>query len=125
MGLMPIIMVSPLWGLLLFYYLPAGDALIYYIVILMIAAYCHYLMMWSMHATPRTGLDAMIGEKARAIRDIDPEGKVELRGEIWSAVSANGRIPAGEPVRIVAARKLILTVSRLEGPDAAEQGVGP
>lgn len=125
MGLMPIIMVSPLWGLLLFYSLPVGHALFYYLVLLMIAAYFHYIMMWSMHAKPRTGLDAMIGEKASVIRDIDPEGKVELHGELWTAISANGKIPAGETVKIVAARRLILTVSRLDGQDAAGQGVRP
>lgn len=114
MILMPIIMVSPLWGLVLFYTLSVGTAIPIYAGLLLIAAYCHFLMMWSMRAKPKTGLDAMIGKDATVIEDIDPEGRVAFRGEIWTATAADETIVTGKRVKIVAAKDLVLTVSVLD-----------
>jgi hypothetical protein len=38
-------------------------------------------MVWSMRAKAKTGIHAMIGKNALVIRDIDPEGNVDIRGE--------------------------------------------
>ena len=48
----------------------------------------------------------------------DPEGRVALRGEIWTATASNETITTGNRVKIVAAKDLALTVSGLGELDA-------
>jgi membrane-bound ClpP family serine protease len=110
MILMAIVMVAPLLALPLFYYFPVGIALPIYILIVAASVYCDFIMFWSMRAKARSGMKAMIGERALAIEDIAPEGKVEVWGEIWTAVAANKPIPVGRKVKILDARGLVLIV---------------
>jgi membrane-bound ClpP family serine protease len=113
MILMPIIMVSPLAALVLFYYLPFGNALLYYIPILIVAGFCHYFMMKSMRAKAETGLEAMIGGEAIVIKSIDQEGKIRFKGEIWTATAQGKKIAEGERVRILGAEGLVLVVEQI------------
>ena len=114
MILMPLIMVSPFLALLLFYYFPLETALQIYIPILIVAGFCYLVMFKSMRDKSKTGLPAMIGAEAMVIENIDPEGKVEVRGEIWDATARGKRIVEGERVRILRARGLVLIVERLD-----------
>jgi len=54
---------------------------------------------------PVTGKSGMIGAIGNARSDLDPDGKVFIKGEYWDARSLEGRIHSGEPV----------VVERLEG----------
>lgn len=53
---------------------------------------------------PQSGLEAMIGERGRAVTAIDPahDGKVFVHGEYWAA-SAPHAVPEGATVRVEAA----------------------
>ena len=65
---------------------------------------------------PETGKEEMVGEVGRVVEDLDPEGLVKVRGELWRAVSKDGsRIKVGEKVRVVEVRGLTLVVERAEG----------
>jgi membrane-bound serine protease (ClpP class) len=63
---------------------------------------------------PVTGAEGMIGELARAITSIDAGGvgRVQTQGEIWTA-TAPTPVTAGETVRVVGIKGLLLTVERL------------
>jgi membrane-bound ClpP family serine protease len=113
MILMPVIMVSPILALLLFHFLPLSTALPIYVVILVIAAFCYVVMFQSMRAEAKTGLKAMIGREAVVIEDIDPEGKVKIKDELWAATAGGKKIAAGEKVRIVNIQGLVLIVECL------------
>ncbi len=113
MHLMALLMVAPILALLLFYYLPLGTALPIYILILIVSVFCNIIMVWAMRARAKTGVNAMIGKKALVIRDIDPEGKVEIRGEIWMATGGNKKIAAGNTVKILRVKGLVLIVEAL------------
>jgi len=113
MILMPIIMLSPVWAVGLFYFFPLSTALPLYIVILIVAAYCNIVMFWSMRAKPKRGIEVMIGKGALVIEDIDPEGKIETTGEIWAARAGGKRITAGKAVKILKANGLVLVVEAL------------
>lgn len=117
MILMPIVMVSPLAGLLLFYYLPFETALKIYILILVVAAYCYVVMFKSMRAKAKTGMEAMMGQEALVIEDIDPEGKVLFKNEIWKATVRGKKIPEGKKVRILDVKGLVLRVEELHEED--------
>lgn len=56
-----------------------------------------------------TGAEAMIGQEAEVVRDIDPEGEVFILGEYWKAKS-DKRIPKGAKVKIVKMEGLKLIV---------------
>jgi membrane-bound serine protease (ClpP class) len=55
------------------------------------------------------GMDGMVGQIAEAVTDLEPEGRVLVRGEYWNAV-ARTPVPRGGRVRIVGARGLLLEV---------------
>jgi membrane-bound ClpP family serine protease len=110
---MPIVMVAPILALPLFYYFPLGTALPIYIVLLITSVYCNIIMVWSMRTKAKSGVAAMIGRTALVIEDIDPEGKVEVWGEIWTATASNKRIPARKEVKILDAKGLVLIVDAI------------
>jgi membrane-bound serine protease (ClpP class) len=52
---------------------------------------------------PTTGMEGLIDQIGRVMRDIDPVGTVRVVGEIWQAESADGKaILSGESVEVVA-----------------------
>jgi len=47
-----------------------------------------------------SGIESLIGARGLAIKDIDPEGYVNVRGERWKAATAGVSIPAGVEVEV-------------------------
>jgi membrane-bound serine protease (ClpP class) len=66
-------------------------------------------------ARPRTGTTGLIDEIGVVKKDLEPEGKVFVHGELWNAV-ARDRIPAGTRVRVIGVQNLVLEVEALEAP---------
>ena len=67
-----------------------------------------------------TGREGLVGEIARVVEDLDPEGKVFLHGESWSARS-DAPVSKGGRVRVVMVEGLELRVAPVEnGPAAGE-----
>jgi membrane protein implicated in regulation of membrane protease activity len=60
---------------------------------------------------PKTGAEAMIGEKAEVVAACRPVGNVRVRGELWQARCDEGA-DAGERVRIERLEGLTLVVAR-------------
>lgn len=56
-----------------------------------------------------TGVEGMIGDRAIVVEPCRPEGTVRLRGEIWSARSADG-VEAGQAVTVTGVDGLTLEV---------------
>jgi membrane-bound serine protease (ClpP class) len=62
-----------------------------------------------------TGAQGMVGMGGRGVEDLDPEGWIHVHGEKWRAESAGGeRIGAGERVRVVGVRGLVLLVEKAD-----------
>ncbi|NIA31702.1 MAG: nodulation protein NfeD, partial [Actinobacteria bacterium] len=61
---------------------------------------------------PTTGREGMIGEKGVAITAINPEGDINVHGEIWKATS-DERIRKGEKVRVLAVDGLEVKVAKI------------
>ena len=81
--------------------------------------YAVYKVFRARRAQPTTGREALVGRLALTRTDLAPEGMVFVEGELWHAVSTNGNIPSGQPVRVISANGLILTV-RPELPAGVE-----
>jgi membrane-bound serine protease (ClpP class) len=56
-----------------------------------------------------TGAEGMLGERAEVIDACEPDGRVRLRGEIWTARSSQP-VRRGERVRVTGVEGLTLTV---------------
>lgn len=62
---------------------------------------------------PQTGTEALEGALAVVKKDLRPEGKVFIAGELWNA-EADEDIPSGETVRVVAVENLKLKVKKID-----------
>ena len=68
---------------------------------------------------PVHGLTAMLGSEGKVVSPLVPEGMVRIRGELWVAKSAGGRMDTGEEVVVVGQDGLKLTVRRHSPGDLA------
>jgi membrane-bound serine protease (ClpP class) len=67
-----------------------------------------------------TGREGMVGELARVVEDLVPEGKVFLKGEVWDAVCLSP-VTKGQKVRVVSVEGLVLRVEPSEGPSTVKE----
>lgn len=65
---------------------------------------------------PRSGVERLIGQRGVAETDLNPDGFVRVRGELWGAElePAGAMARRGEPVVVTAARGMTLRVRRSE-----------
>jgi len=61
---------------------------------------------------PVHGLTAMLGSKGKVVSPLVPDGMVRIKGELWKAKSASGRMDAGEEVTVVRQDGLKLIVRK-------------
>jgi membrane-bound serine protease (ClpP class) len=60
------------------------------------------------------GVDELIGAVGKVVSDLDPTGKVFIRGEYWNATSVEP-VPRGTRVEVTAVEGLQLRVRRASG----------
>ena len=61
---------------------------------------------------PVIDLLPMVGNKGKVVSRLDPEGLVRIKGELWKAKSAGGRMDTGEEVTVVGQEGLKLIVRK-------------
>ena len=66
---------------------------------------------------PVDGLTAMVGSEGEVVSPLVPEGMVRIKGELWQAKSASGRVDAGEEVTVVGQDRLSLIVCKRSSGD--------
>ncbi len=67
---------------------------------------------------PITGIEGLVGQLAVARSDLDPVGTVFLKGELWQAVTSEGRVSRGEQVEVLEVDGFKLHVRRVAGESA-------
>ncbi len=95
-----IILSFPLLALPLFYLLPFRTALAIYLLILLGTGFIYFKLIRAMKSKVQTGKEGMVGEEALVIEDINPEGKVMVWSEIWSATANGQRYRKGQKVQV-------------------------
>ncbi|HEM62060.1 MAG TPA: nodulation protein NfeD, partial [Chloroflexi bacterium] len=65
---------------------------------------------------PTTGLEGLLGEMAVARTDLDPQGTVFLKGELWQAVAVEGTVRKGEQVEVKNVEGFLLRVKKVGAP---------
>ncbi len=63
---------------------------------------------------PTTGVQGLVGETGEALTDLNPEGRVQLHGEIWNAVALQPGIERGSKVTVEKVENLTLTVRKIQ-----------
>jgi membrane-bound serine protease (ClpP class) len=58
------------------------------------------------------GMDTLVGRTGEARTDIDPQGTVQVAGELWTAVCDKGFLAAGEGIIVVRTEGIRLVVRR-------------
>lgn len=104
-----LIFFLPVIGLGVFLLFPFEVALPLYVVILATSAFLYFVIWRALRLPIQTGAEGMIGKEAQVVRDLNPEGVIQLRNELWSAKSSES-IRRGEKVTIVAVKGLVATV---------------
>lgn len=61
---------------------------------------------------PVSGLSSMIGVRGVAVKNINPNGLVRIKNELWAATSAEGDISEGEEIIVIDQKKMRLFVKR-------------
>lgn len=61
---------------------------------------------------PIVGLPGMIGGRGEVVSQLAPEGMIKIKGELWVAKSASGRMNPGDEVIVVEQDRLKLIVRK-------------
>ncbi len=78
-----------------------------------IAGYITYKLYKVQTSNAVVGPESIVGKQGVVIEPLNPEGLIEVEGELWKAITKSGeRINTGERVRVVNHIGLILVVER-------------
>ena len=89
-----------------------------WVLIIVMAAWCAYTVITyrmgsrALRRKPVHGLTAMLGSKGKVVSPLVPDGMVRIKGELWVAKSASGRMDTGEEVTVVRQDGLKLIVRK-------------
>ena len=112
--------VGVLWGLP-----KLGIHIPLWVLIIVMAAWGAYTVTTyrmgsrALRRKPVHGPTAMLGSEGKVVSPLVPEGMVRIKGELWRAKSASGRMDTGEEVTVVGQDGLKLIV-RKRGPGDLE-----
>ena len=105
--------VIVLWGLP-----KLGIHIPLWILIIVMLGWCAYTVITyrmgsrALRRKPVHGLTAMLGSEGEVVSPLVPEGMVRIKGELWRAKSASGRMDTGEEVTVVGQDGLKLVVRK-------------
>ena len=89
-----------------------------WVLIIVMLAWCAYTVVTyrmgsrALRRKPLSGLTAMLGSEGEVVSPLIPEGMVRIKGELWRAKSASGRMDTGEEVTVVGQNGLKLIVRK-------------
>lgn len=119
-----LILILPLVGPVLFFFLPFERALIYYSLILLFSSLFYWLIWKDMHRPSTTGVEGMVGGTGQVIQNKKGKVKIFYKGEIWDAVCAE-EVSLGEAVRVVGLERMRLIVQKGAGQQSQLPGACP
>ena len=87
-------------------------------LIIMMASWAAYTIITyrmgsrALRRKPIVGLLDMVSSRGKVVHSLVPEGLVRIKGELWKAKSASGKLDTGEDVIVVGQDGLKLTVRK-------------
>ncbi len=111
-----IVLLLPLLGILAFFLLPLPQAIISYLVILLISGLLYWAIIRVSRRRSIVGREGLIGTEARVISKLGPHDAaqymVEVSGELWSANSRD-KLELNDKIKILSVDGLTLTVEKI------------
>jgi cytochrome b6-f complex iron-sulfur subunit len=111
-----LLLLSPVFGLGLFFIFPWTIAIPSYLVVLAVSFLLYRKIVQSMNAPVVTGREGLLGQVAQ----VGPGGTLKLHGERWTIEGNGENLPEGEWVRIVGVDGLRVRVQPLDRRDRDE-----
>ncbi len=115
--------IAMVLGSLMLYEAPeAGLRISWYVIIPTVASTAGLVVLAisfgvrALYRRPTTGAAGMIGQTAVVKAPLEPDGQVQVHGELWRAVAQDGPVAIGETVEITGVDGLTLKVARLAKP---------
>ncbi len=115
-----LILLMPVLGLSLFWFVPLSYALPSYVFIVLISAFLYWLVTKAMRKPVQDGFQSLIGTEAEVVSKRAPDNSAQYlvrsqgEGELWSAYSTDV-LEIGEQVNIVAVKGIGVVVERVDG----------
>jgi membrane protein implicated in regulation of membrane protease activity len=106
----PLLLLLPLVGLALFFFLSWQAALPLYVIIFVGSLALYWKIIQAQRRRPIIGKRAMTGDRAVVVSAKGEEVEVDYQGEIWRAISSQP-LQQGDQVIIMAVEGLILRVA--------------
>jgi membrane-bound ClpP family serine protease len=98
--LLPLIDINlPLWVLI-----PASIVLQAYNV------FSYRKSIQALRKQPMPGMTNMVGSQGEIVKSLNPDGLIKIRGELWAATAASGKIATGQNVTVIGQNGLKLVV---------------
>lgn len=95
-----IVLASPVLALPLFFFFPFRTALPVYAAILLATSFVYFKIIAAIKSKVQTGMEGMTDRDVIVVEDINPEGKVSFRNELWIAIAEGRKFFKGQRVRI-------------------------
>ena len=106
-----------LWGLpQMGVHLHVGVLIILMAALAVYAVTTYRLGSRALRKKPVVGLPGMVGARGKVVSDLDPEGLVRIKGELWESKTEGRKIDVGVEVTVVGQEGLKLIVKREKPP---------
>ena len=106
------LLILPLIAAPLFWVLPLSAALPAYAAAVLVSGVIYAYAIRAMRQPRQNGADGMIGESGRIVIGEFGDTHIQIRNELWHAVS-DFPLPEGERVKVVAAEQTLLRVQKI------------
>ena len=106
-----ILLVMPFVSLVVFWFLPFGEALAVYLIILATCAVLYWLIWKAFRRPVTTGMEGMIGGVGKVIQIGKKTAKIFYQGEIWDGVAVEP-LSVGDSVEITRLERMTLVVRK-------------
>jgi membrane-bound ClpP family serine protease len=112
------LVVIVLWGLpRLEIYIPLAGIIILGLLWAAFSIFTYRIGSRALRKKPVVGLPTMIDSRGEVVIQLAPEGLIKIKGELWVAASAEGKIDTGVKVIVVGQEGLKLVVRMIRDGD--------
>ncbi len=110
-----LIVFLPIFGLVVFLFLPLNLAIPVYLGIVLLSGLMYWILFLAMKKRSKSGVEGLTGAEARVVSKLGPHEEaqylVKIRGELWSANSRDDLKP-GDVVTVLSVDGLTLLVGK-------------
>lgn len=123
-----ILLLLPLIGIVVFWFLPLPQAIFAYLVVLLLSGVLYWVIARTMKNRSKYGLEGLIGAEARVVSKLGPHDYAQymlrVHGELWTA-NSNDELKLDETVKTLSVSGLTLMVAKVDAEPYPKQARKP